>query len=127
MSDGITEIEHDNTMFRFLGAPAMPLRTIGEFEANGYNVPNLYAVDAEGQVWLDRSSRGVGLWRVTPDELVEAMEWENGGSSGAMREFFGMKPLLPTWARTALAEGWTPPATFDRSNYAADDEEEEPT
>lgn len=98
-------------------APALPLKRAGTYETMGWDIPNYWAIDASDQTWMDNGGHGTGMRKCSLRQLLDSMESEYGGGSDELRRSLGMKPRLPEWIRTARSAGWTPPATFDASEY----------
>ena len=56
--------------------------------------------------------------QVDPDVLVSEAQDADEETAAYLRVMLDMKPVLPTWMKTALAAGWTPPADFNLGDYA---------
>lgn len=108
-------------VYDFLERPALPLYLFGEASTLGWDIPNYWAIDADGECWLDASGHGSGMRRVSLGRLLEQVAED--GTDENLREQLQLKPRMPEWVRAARAAGWTPPPTWDASAYATSEEE----
>jgi hypothetical protein len=109
--------------YRFVEEPSLPLSLYGRAETIGWDIPNYWAIDAEGQCWLDASGHGFGMSRVTLARLLS--EVTEDGTDQRIREKLDLKPRLPEWMGAALSSGWTPPPTWKASDYSTGTEEQD--
>lgn len=97
--------------------PTLPLRVRGGLHTVGWDIPTRYCIGADGDCWIDDSHGGC-LSRVDPNALVTEAQAVDEEVAAYLRVMLDMKPVMPTWMKTALAAGWTPPADFNRGDYA---------
>ena len=100
--------------------PKLPARAFGTVWHTGWDIPSYWAVDADDVPYADYTAHGCNMVQTTFDELIRHVE-EAGESCSTdvnyIRQLAGRPKALPNWAKTALAQGWTPPATFKREDY----------
>jgi len=87
-------------------APALPLRASGELWHSGWDIATQWAVDANGQCFVD-NAHGHPLFRCEPRHLVA--ECENDTEKRRMQKLVGLPVSKPEWMEAALAHGWLPP------------------
>lgn len=103
-----------NCKYEFTESPAEPLKNHGESWSTGWDIPTLWAVDADNQCWAN-DAHGGDLTKVIPQKLLA--EVENFSVRSDIRKILGMKPELPSWVRAAKQAGWTPPADWNEGEY----------
>lgn len=81
---------------------------------DGWDIPTLWALDANKIPYVN-DAHGGSLKQSTIVQLLELLR--DMPDETTIRRELGLKPRLPSWVRSALAEGWTPPATFNREDY----------
>ena len=86
--------------------PSLPLKVSGKLWHTGWDIPTYYAIDADNYCWKDWAHGG-SLDLVEPSALIADIEDELTRNS--IKKLLGMKEDMPGWAKTALANGWTPP------------------
>ena len=98
-------------------APALPLRVQGEHWSVGWDIPTRWAIDANGQCYMD-GAHGGAMCVTTKERLLKELGEDGDEENEAVaRASLGFKPRLPDWIATALAAGWTPPPTFKQEDY----------
>ncbi len=86
-----------------------PLKTFGQYDNRGWDIPTRYAVDAEDQCWMD-NAHGFPLEPTEAAVLLADMEAEGAEMlANIVRTALGLKEEEPQWMRQARAAGWTPP------------------
>lgn len=98
--------------------PTFPLMYSGEVWYTGWDIPGYWAVDADGRGFADFGAHGVCLKPYEINQIISEIEG-NGDPAYALklRKLIARKPPLPGWMSAALSAGWTPPSSFDRSEY----------
>lgn len=97
--------------------PKLPLRFWSECKHQGWDIPTQTVMDADGQCWAD-NAHGHALTRCGVQDLLNLYETEGHFEvSDRIRALCGRKPGLPDWVRSARANGWTPPASFNYDDY----------
>lgn len=86
--------------------PALPLRERGAFRHEGWDIPTRWAIDANGVCWMD-NAHGHPLGIVKPQILLGGCERE--GERRRLQKVLGLPVDRPSWVKTALHYGWTPP------------------
>lgn len=107
----------DALTFDWDNLPSLPLRSQGKLWSAGWDIPTRYCIGANGDCWMDNGHGGV-MSQVDPDVLVSEAQDADEETAAYLRVMLDMKPVLPTWMKTALAAGWTPPADFNLGDYA---------
>lgn len=92
--------------------PSLPLLLQGKIWHEGWDIPTRWAIDSNKQCWMDEAS-GQSLKKVSRYRLL------NSSDELSIRQVLGVRPKMPDWAKAALANGWTPPSTWDVSIYDA--------
>lgn len=87
-------------------APTLPLRFYGELWHTGWDIPTIWAIDADGMAYMD-NGHGHALQSVTAHTLIAACEEDE--EKRRMQKRLGLPVDLPEWQRLAIANGWTPP------------------
>jgi hypothetical protein len=87
--------------------PKLPLKAAGKLWHTGWDIPILYAIDADNQCWMD-NAHGHALRPVTASMLIGGAETET--EQNDIRRVLGLELPWPSWALAAKAAGWTPPA-----------------
>ena len=86
----------------------------GEIWHNGWDCPTRWAIDENLQCWMN-DAHGHALEPVNKKILLQ--EEQDEIRRNRLRRFLNMKPEMPEWIKTALAEKWIPPKGFDPSIY----------
>lgn len=87
----------------------------------GWEIPTLWAVTSRpgsrhAMITCHmNSAHGDTLQVCTTQVLLNVLGKTPAGDN--LRSALGMKPALPDWMQTALKTGWTPPATFNQSDF----------
>jgi|SRR3990172_5479955 len=86
--------------------PALPLKKIGELWHKGWDIPTRWAIDANGQCWMD-SAHGGSLVPASQNALLSNAETEE--DKNLIRRLLELSPEEPGWMKQARAAGWIPP------------------
>lgn len=106
--------------FAFEERPALPFKMYGELYHQGWDIPTLWAIDANNQCWAD-NAHGTDLEKVTDNFLISSHESEHEDRmADEIRKALGL-PLPepePTWEQLAKRNGWTAPENAERTKRA---------
>lgn len=91
--------------------PKLPLRGYGGLRRNGQDIPTKWAIDADGNVFVDGAHGGPLALR-TPEYLLAEAEDEGEDKQNELRKLLGLEIPEPSWAAKAREAGWTPPADW---------------
>lgn len=95
-----------------------PLRSEGKIYYLGWDIPAHWAIDADGKAYADFSAHGCCLSPIEVDRLISHLESNRCEADAvALRSMIGRRPVLPSWMKSALDAGWTPPDSFRREDY----------
>jgi len=101
--------ERDLEFYIETQVPALPLKIHGELWHTGWDISTKYAIDASGQCWMD-GAHGGSMSPVDSKYLLE--DCENQEQRNGIRKVLGLPEEEPSWAISARASGWTPPADW---------------
>lgn len=104
------------------GLPALPIKAHGKYHgyhSRGWDLPTFWAVDAKGNYWRGGHGHALTLFPVKNDDDRRGCltDCEEDGEAEEIAKALGLKPRMPGWVKTAMSQGWTPPAGFDRDQF----------
>lgn len=98
--------------------PTFPLMYSGEIWYIGWDIPGYWAVDADGRGFADFGAHGICLEPCEIGRIISEIENSDYPVDEIkLRKLIARKPPLPGWVSAAMLAGWTPPSSFDRSEY----------
>lgn len=80
----------------------------------GWDIPTLWAITPDGLCYAN-DGHGGPLQDVPRHTLLSILRGHH--QEAAARRALGIKPRLPEWVVVAIAQGWTPPSTFNRDDF----------
>lgn len=95
-----------NDLDDFSTPPSLPLKVRGNIRHLGWEIPTMWAVDAEGICWMN-DGFGSPMKPCTSTDLLKMAE-QDEVSHGLIANALGI-PHVPAWQVKALAAGWRPP------------------
>ncbi|WNM70178.1 hypothetical protein [Myxococcus phage Mx1] len=104
------QVQIEKLWFRFEDTgPTLPLRGIGSINHIGWDIPTHWAVDADGQAWMD-NGHGGDLEREKPQYLLDlAVREKNDEQAQFIAIALELPVPDPSWAEAAKRRGWMPP------------------
>jgi len=92
--------------------PALPLRGSGKLWHKGWDIPTRWAIDANGQCWMNDAHGGELCLKKPKMLLAEAKDQKD---RNYIKDLFGMKLEEPEWMAVARTVGWSPKDEFHKS------------
>lgn len=102
-----TEYQGSTKLFRINNIiPAFPIKIYEQIWCVGWDIPTMFAIDANNICWMD-DAHGGALAVVKPEVLFKEITDEERRNK--LREILSLPKEEPSWANKARSLGWTPP------------------
>jgi len=108
-----------NKTIRFSESPALPLEIAGEAWFEGWEIPMVFAIDANKQCWKDNAHGGCLEKCVSREHLIVSLR--DIEQRNLVRQVVGMKPEPMPWVLEALKANWSPASNWKRDDYDWED------
>jgi hypothetical protein len=110
--------EHVYLLFEESCEVVPPIKANGDIKIVGWDIPLVWAVDANNNVFGNYSGHGSILGPSTLEALLMEMRSNDDfRGENTVRAIFGMKQSALPWMRAAKEAGWTPPEGFNDEDY----------
>lgn len=86
--------------------PQLPLKHKGKLWTTGWDIPILWVIDCNNEVWAD-DAHGDYLRKMTHSEFLSYTETEE--ARRILQKLLSLPVDCPSWQITALENGWIPP------------------
>lgn len=91
------------------GFPKLPINDCGLCWSIGWDIPTVWMIDGDNQCWADYA-HGYSMNKISQDGLIYRFETEQ--EQNQIRKILGLEIPMPSWAKIALSNGWSPPENW---------------